>query len=99
MLEWELNEIYNSKTKGIEIRSKAKWIENGIKPKYFLGLERQHLYHNVIKELKSNEENVIEGTNAILGEMITYYKKLYTMQNISSAKNRWLLIRNQYPKT
>ena len=97
MLERELNEIYDSKTKGIQIRSKAKWIEKGIKPKYFLGLERQH--HNVIKELKSNEENVIEGTNAILGEMITYYKKLYTMQNISSAKNRWLLIRNQYPKT
>ena len=29
MLEWELNEIYDSKTKGIQIRSKAKWIENG----------------------------------------------------------------------
>ena len=25
--------------------------------------------------MKSNEENVIEGTNASLGEMITYYKK------------------------
>ena len=29
MLERELNEIYDSKTKGIQIRSKAKWIENG----------------------------------------------------------------------
>ena len=32
MLEWELNEIYDSKTKGIQIRSKAKWIENGRPP-------------------------------------------------------------------
>ena len=48
--------------------------------KYFLGLERQHQCHNVIKELKSNEENVSEGKNAILGEMITYYQKLYTTQ-------------------
>ena len=84
MLERELNEIYDSKTKGIQIRSKAKWIENG--EKYFLGLERQHQCHNVIKELKSNEENVSECTNAILGDMITYYQKLYTTQNISSAK-------------
>ena len=60
-----------------------KWGKN---TKYFSGLERQYQYYNVIKELKSNEENVIEGTNAILGEMITYYQKLYTTQNISSAK-------------
>ena len=31
MLERELNEIYDSNTKGIQIRSKAKWIENGEK--------------------------------------------------------------------
>ena len=49
-----------------------KWGKNR---KYFLGLERQHQCHNVIKELKSNEEYVIEGTNAILGEIITYYQK------------------------
>ena len=55
---------------------------------YFLGLGNQYQCHNVIKELKSNEENVIEGTNVILGEMITYYKKLYTTQHISSAKKR-----------
>ena len=54
--------------------------------KYFLGLERQHQCHNVIKGLKSNEENVFEGTNEILGEMITYHQKLYTTQNIFSAK-------------
>ena len=69
-----------------------KW--GGKNTKYFLGLERQHQCHNVIKELKSNKENVIEGTNAILGEMITYYQKLYTF-----CKNRRILIRNQYPKT
>ena len=56
MLERELNAIYDSKTKGIQIRSKAKWIENGGKHKYFLGLERQYQCHNVIKELKSNEK-------------------------------------------
>ena len=60
-----------------------KWGKN---TNYFLSLERQHQCHNVIKELKSNKENVIEGTNEILGEMITYYQKLYTTQNISSAK-------------
>ena len=32
------------------------------------------------------QKNVIEGTNAILGEIIAYYQKLYTTQNVSPAK-------------
>ena len=56
ILERELNEIYYRKTKGFQIRSKAKWIENGGKnTEYLLGLERQHQCHNVIKELKSKK--------------------------------------------
>ena len=60
--------------------------------KYFLGLGNQYQCHNVIKELKSNEENVIEGTNAILGDYILpkviYHTKYFF------CKNRWILIRN-----
>ena len=36
MVEPELNEINDSKTKGIQIRSKAKWIEIGVKHKIFI---------------------------------------------------------------
>ena len=55
-------------------------------PKQFLGPENQHQCHIVIKELKSNKENTIDGINAILGKIITFYHKLYTTQKISSAK-------------
>ena len=51
-----------------------------------LGLERQHQCHNVIKEFKSDEENAIEGTNAILGEMI-YLSEINIPELKESDKN------------
>ena len=50
-----LNELYDKKIKGAQIRSKAKWIESGEKnTKYFLNLEKQNQTSNVIKELNTD---------------------------------------------
>ena len=55
-LENQLGELYNVKTKGAQIRSKAKWVNEGEKnTKFFLGLEKSHQTFNVIKELKTSD--------------------------------------------
>lgn len=41
-LQTQLNELYHKKAKGAQIKSRAKWINEGEKnTKYFLGLEKK----------------------------------------------------------
>ena len=75
------------KTKGAQIRSKLRWIEEGEKnSKYFLNLEKHNQSSNIIKELKTKDGKKIDKTNAILGEMQSFYSDLYTSKNISNEK-------------
>ena len=83
-LENQLDELYNVKTKGAQIRSKAKWINEGEKnTKFFLGLEKSHQTFNVIKELKTSDGRTAKSENEVLGEMCNYYENLYTSKNIN----------------
>mgnify|MGYP003692148107 CR=1 FL=1 len=44
------------KTKGAQIRSKLRWIEEGEKnSKYFFNLEKHNQSSNIIKELKTKD--------------------------------------------
>ena len=65
--------------RGAQIRSRAKWIEDGEKcTKYFCSLERKHNMNNTIKQLK-RQDGTITLTNAeILEEQYNFYEKLYT---------------------
>ena len=86
-LEAELDEIHDKKTKGAQIRSKLRWIEEGEKnSKYFLNLEKHNQSSNIIKELKTKDGKKIDKTNAILGEMQSFYSDIYTSKNISDEK-------------
>ena len=41
-LESQLSNLYDKKTKGAQIRSRAKWVQEGEKNKnFFLGLEKK----------------------------------------------------------
>ena len=78
-LEIELDRIYNEKAKGAQIRSKSKWIIDGEKnTKYFLGLENAHQSHNVIRELKCENDILIRNQSKILGKMCRFYEALYS---------------------
>ena len=81
-LENELDELYNSKAKGAQIRSKAKWINDGEKnTKCFLGLEKSHQTSNVIKELKVDNDNTVKTDNEILVKCVAIMK-LYINRKI-----------------
>jgi len=79
-----LNEIYDQKVKGCQIRSRAKWVEQGEKSnKFFLGLEKQRQNHNVIERLCTGSGNIVSSENDILIEIDNFYNKLYTSVNVN----------------
>ena len=85
--ENELDELYNSKAKGSQVRSRAKWINDGEKnTKFFLGLEKSHQTSNVIDELKIDNGNTLKTDNEILCQMCSYYEKLYQSKSIDDLE-------------
>ena len=54
-LKLELDQLYDQKSKGYQIRSRAKWVESGERStKYFLNLEKSRQSSNCIYSLKDN---------------------------------------------
>ena len=81
--ELEINEYYDNKAKGYQIRSRAKWLQEGEKStSYFLGLESKRQSTNTIKKLLSGER-IIESDSEILDEAALFYEKLYSSKEIS----------------
>ena len=73
---YEIHSLY--KTKGAQIRSRIRYIEEGERnTKYFLGLEKARGSLNTIQELKQ-ENNSIKDPEEILGEIKLFYQDLYS---------------------
>ena len=67
--------------KGLILRSRARWIEDGEKPsKYFLNLEKRNYVNKTITQLVCENSNIITEQNQILEEARSYYSKLYMSQ-------------------
>ena len=74
--EWEY--YHTKKTKGIILRSKAKWVEEGEKnTKYFLNLEKRNQNSTYIKTLINKNGEEINNIDSIIKEEETFYKELY----------------------
>ena len=85
-LESQLNILYDKKATGAQIRSRAKWINEGEKnTKFFLGLEKKHQTQNIIRELTNENNDFLNTDEEILGEMCNFYEKLYDTQNINNS--------------
>ena len=70
-LENELSKLYDKKSKGAQIRSRVKWIEEGERnTSYFLGLEKHNQSKNVIKKVTDQTKSVYSD-NDILKEICT----------------------------
>lgn len=81
-LENELDALYEIKSKGAQIRSRAKWIDEGEKnSSYFLRLENKHQSKNVINKV-SNAGSTFVKTNDILNELCKFYENLYSSKDI-----------------
>ena len=70
-LENELSQLYDKKSKGAQIRSRVKWIEEGERyTSYFLGLEKHNQSKNVIRKV-TDETKSVYSDNDILKERCT----------------------------
>ena len=82
ILETELDQIYDLKVKGAQIRSRAHWIENGEKStKYFYGLENKSQADNTIYELNIKGD-LITDDSQILENLRNFYEVLYTSKKM-----------------
>ena len=87
-----LNQTYNSlklqqelfdlnQSKGAQIRSKIKYIEEGEKnTKYFLNMEKARANLNTIHELNTNNNTILDPI-LIVDEIKTFYSDLYAKDN------------------
>lgn len=84
-LENESDELYKYKAKGAQIRSRAKWIDEGERnTSYFLRLENKHQSHNVINKVNNNG-NIYTKTDEILKQLYLYYDDLYSSRHVPNA--------------
>ena len=75
----ELEQIINERAIGIQIRSKAKLIENNEKNLGLLMKEEKKNYNNrYIRALYNSNDELITDPNDILEEQKLYYQKLYS---------------------
>jgi len=73
-LKQELCLIYENRAKGLIVRSKTRWIEQGEKPtKYFFNLEKRNKNHKTIKELKHSDGKSETKEEDILEEIEIFY--------------------------
>ena len=74
----KLDAFMKDKAKGYQIRSRAKWIEEGEKSTaYFARLEKQRQTYNNISRLNTADNRIVEDDVTILEEAVNFYKGLY----------------------
>ena len=81
-LEDELNKIYDFETKGLIIRSRVRWLEEGERSsKYFCNLENRGWHKKNISRLEDTEGNLITDPVEILRKIQDFYGNLYSFQD------------------
>ena len=77
LIESEINNIYQLKAKGAQIRARSEIIENDdSKSKIFFGLEKTNQSRKVIHSLKIGDEHITNNID-ILKQEVKFYQNLY----------------------
>ena len=85
-IKTELDCLYKAKSKGYQIRSRAKWVEEGEKnTSFFLGLEKKRQSSNCINSLRGTDGNINNSDVNILSTARGFYSQLYTSQASADA--------------
>ena len=93
----EYGKIQDTFTKGMIVRSRAKWVEDGEKStKYFLQLEKQNFKTKCIRSLKCDEKNVYSASD-IMEECKKFYANLYTETKDASILSDCPFLRGDHP--
>ena len=75
----ELDALYEKKTNGAIIRSRANWFENGEKnTRYFLNLEKRNQKQKLITKVYDKQGQIVQSTNNVLHTVKDFYESMYT---------------------
>ena len=86
-LKGELEILRRDKIKGIILRSKIQWLEEGEKPtQFFATLEKRNYVNKLINKLNING-NIIQNQSSILHETKVFYQNLYKSKMNQKEEN------------
>ena len=105
----ELETLRHEKIKGIMIRSRAQWLNEGEKPsKYLSSLEKHLNTEKTVKKIVTDSGNIITNQKDILSEIKKFYASLfknkdgklgtYNLSRIPSLKNSTRLTEHEANK-
>ncbi|KAK3084078.1 hypothetical protein FSP39_007782 [Pinctada imbricata] len=81
-LKEELENYRKEKMKGVMVRTRARWIEEGEKPsKYFCSMERRNYVNKTLTKLLDDNDRVITHQTEILDTIKSFYKDLYSSRD------------------
>lgn len=84
LIKAELDEYYKKQSQGYQIRSRAKWVEEGEQStRYFLNLEKVRQNYNCINSLNDCHGTTVTTDHEILQVAKVYYSNLFKSKNIS----------------
>ena len=84
-----LETLIETKTAGVMLRSKARWVEHKEKnTKYFLNLEKRNYNKKVITKLKKSDGKEITDPNHILREEENFSTNLYSPEISNFSKEK-----------
>lgn len=87
-LKTEYDNMCESRAKGAQIRSRAKWVEDGERSTaYFLKLENHRQSYSRITGLKKDKGETVTSEKEILKEACHFYKTLYDSNKNSSLED------------
>ena len=79
----ELYDLVNKQNIGAQVRSRAKWTEQGERgTKYFFNLEKENISKSTIKKLVREDGTYTKTETEIIEEGFSFYKTLYTKEDI-----------------
>ena len=95
----ELEQIREKKMRGVLVRSRAKWIQEGEKPtKYFCNLENNNFVSKTMLKLKSKDNKILNNHEDIMNETKSFYQNLYEKKPIENVNLNNLLSTYNIPK-
>jgi len=85
--KYELDQLYKNKSKGYQIRSRARWVEEGeSSTAYFCRLEKSRQNNNCIKSLKDKAGNAKTTDEDIMDIAYEFYNDLYSTRQATNTE-------------
>ena len=82
----ELINLRDFRLRGVLLRSRARWVEDGEKvSSYFCSLEKRNYVNKCMSKISLNNDHVITDRNEIVNEVNNFYKTLYTKRDVRDA--------------